>query len=328
MAKNPANRYQSAAAMRRDLVNALSGGPVAAPAVLDPSETAILDPVVASGSASLAEVRRRRNRTYIVLAILSFAAAALGVWYVVSLISGPSAENIEVPNLIGRTLSEAQTILDERGLDLFVVGEIHSDTVEPGRIAGQEPAPGRRVAEGDLILLRTSRGPETALVPDVFGLPESEAIQALRDAGLVPANRRQEFDEDVEAGHVISTSPAQGTAVTKGSRIDYVVSAGQELERVLPVVGLTEGDAVFQLEDQGFEVLIVREFDENVAPGFVIRQSPGPGTELEKGAEVTIVVSEGSQQPSPSPSPTGGGPGNGNGNGGGNGGGNDGLFGN
>ncbi|HEX9767166.1 MAG TPA: PASTA domain-containing protein, partial [Nitriliruptorales bacterium] len=101
----------------------------------------------------------------------------------------------------------------------------------------------------------------------------------------------------------ISTTPFPGQTVTVGSRIDYVVSAGEELVRVRSVVGLAESDAVFDLEDQGFEVLRVREFNDNVAAGFVIRQTPAPGTELEKGAEVTIVVSEGSQEPTPAPSP-------------------------
>ena len=302
MAKNPANRYQSAADMRRDLLNALAGGPVSAPAVLDHDDTALLMPVTPNG-ASVDQVRRRRNRVYLWLGLASFLAAAVGVWYVVSLVSGPDARNIEVPDVVGRSEEQALSLLRERGLLGRIQGTVHSADIEVGRVATQEPRKGARVAEGDLVLLRVSLGPETVPVPDVTGLPEAEAIEILRDEGLVPATRTTEFDEDVAEGLVISTTPFPGQTVTVGSRIDYVVSAGEELVRVRSVVGLAESDAVFDLEDQGFEVLRVREFNDNVAAGFVIRQTPAPGTELEKGAEVTIVVSEGSQEPTPAPSP-------------------------
>ena len=303
MAKNPANRYQSANDMRRDLLAALAGGPVAAPAVLPHDDTALLAPV-APNAVSAAEIRRRRNRVYLSLGILSFLAAAVGVWYVVSLVSGPDARNIEVPDVVGRPEEQALAILAERGLTGRIVGTIFHSDIEDGRVASQEPVKGARVAEGDLIILRISRGPETVLVPDVAGLTEAEAIDELREAGLVPASRTTEFDETVEEGLVISTNPFAGQAVAKGSRVNYVVSAGRELVRVRSVVGLAESDAVFGLEDQGFKVLVVREFNDDVAAGFVVRQSPAPGEELEKGAEVTIVVSEGSPQPSPEPTPT------------------------
>ncbi|MBW3658035.1 MAG: PASTA domain-containing protein, partial [Actinobacteria bacterium] len=308
MAKNPVNRYPSAADMRDDLLRARVGEQVSAPAVLHAEETALLDAAVPSAPRPVRTEnadRRRRSVGYVLLAVLSVLATLGIVLFLASVFGGEDAQRVAVPDVLNRTASEAESLLDQRGLEARVVDEVYSDTVDAGRIAKQVPGRGTMVAPGSIIQLSLSRGREQVAVPELVGLSESEAIAALREAGLLPGTRENRFDE-AEPGTVVEVNPPAGTPLARGSRVDIVVSAGEELVRVRPVEGRSEADATFDLEEQGFEVIVEREFSDSVEEGIVIEQDPDAGTELEKGAEVTIVVSRGpeeTEEPSPEPSP-------------------------
>jgi len=145
---------------------------------------------------------------------------------------------------------------------------------------------------------------DTVEVPVIEGLSEDEALATLREAGLVRGEREREYSDEVEEGVIISQDPSPGTEVSDGSRVDYVVSLGEELVTVRPVVNRTEQDAITRLEDQGLEPEIEREHHPTVAEGFVIRQDPSAGEQVAPGSVVTIVVSLGPEEQPPGPCPT------------------------
>ncbi len=303
MAKNPANRYQSAEDLRDDLLRARAGRDVRAPGVLRTEEpTAMLDAATRPGTGAAVAERRRRLVGYALLGILSVVAAGLSFWFLASLFTGEEVTRVTVPDVTGFTEAQAKDLIRQRGLNAVVAGSEFSDTVAVDLVVRQEPPAGDRVTSDTLVVLTVSKGREQLGVPDVRGLAESEALQQLRAAGLVPLERTTEFSEEFEAGVVLRTSPAAGERVPRGTSVNYVVSAGQETVRVLSVVGQNEFDARKTLEDQGFRVLVVREFSEETSEGFVIRQDPPAGEERPTGSEVTIVVSKGPQDPQPQPS--------------------------
>ncbi|MBW3664761.1 MAG: Stk1 family PASTA domain-containing Ser/Thr kinase [Actinobacteria bacterium] len=302
MSKNAANRYQTPEDMAADIELALGGQQVAAPAVLRAEETAILDAAVTRPAARPPEADQRRRRLgYVLLAIISVLAAAGAVYFLATLLAEEPVEMVSVPDVQSRTFPEAEELLAARGLTARWAGDVNSDTVEPGRVVSQDPGPGESVEAGAIVRLTMSTGVATVTVPRVVGIREDDAQHALREAGLVPVKDGTEFSDEVPEGIVLSSTPGEGESVPQGSRVGYVVSGGQELVRVPPVIGDTEADAQFQLEEREFRVLVVREFSDEVEEGRVISQEPQPGEELPKGSEVTIVVSRGSQAP---PSPT------------------------
>jgi serine/threonine-protein kinase len=97
--------------------------------------------------------------------------------------------------------------------------------------------------------------------------------------------------DTVDEGKVIGTDPPAGTAVTKGSKIKLIVSAGKEQVRVPNVVGLSKSDATTELQNAGFTVVVreVTSLDPNNA-GRVIAQSPSKDEKAAKGSVVTISV--------------------------------------
>jgi eukaryotic-like serine/threonine-protein kinase len=294
LAKNPANRYASAADMRDDLMNARVGQPVLAPAVLSAEETALLEPTAAARSVRTHEQEKARRRwVYVLLAILALLALIAGIWYLAGLLAGDDVVQVSVPDVVGLTEEQAESQLEAQGLEVGDVTEESSSEVEAGLIIRQRPGEDTMVPEGSDVDLWVSTGEEMTEVPDLRGVDEEDALRQLREAGLQTGDRSRTASDDFDAGEVISTDPAGGTEVPVGTSVSYVVSSGEQTEIVRGVVNFTESDAIARLEDQGLEVRIEREFSDVVAEGTVIAQDPSPGTEVRRGSRVTITVSRG-----------------------------------
>jgi len=311
MAKNPANRYPSAAAMRDDVLRAMAGEAIDAPAVLRAEDTALLDPVGGSRTRANRAGRRRRALSYVLLGLGSIAGAALVVFllFQFGLGNDQQAAQRTVPDVIGESVTDAQTLLEAQGLVGDAFEEVASDEIQRGLIANQIPPAGTLVRDGSLVQLSVSSGPEMVTVPPITGLPEVEASELLNDAGLRIGSRQPVFSTEVESGNVVESTPAPGEEVSVGSAVDLVISRGQEVVRVLDVTLQSEANAIRILEGQQLLVLVEREFSPSVEEGVVVSQEPGAGEELPVGSEVTIVVSLGpeevvTQAPVPDPEPT------------------------
>jgi beta-lactam-binding protein with PASTA domain/predicted Ser/Thr protein kinase len=140
------------------------------------------------------------------------------------------------------------------------------------------------------ILLLGSPGKVT--VPDVAGQSEQQAGATLRRVGLDPVPSLH-ASATVPSGQVISQSPAAGTRVDKGSRVDVVVSGGPESSPVTDVEGLTAAEATSRLKKAGFKPRTKTQASSSVASGRVIGTEPPAGTEKQLGSPVVVLVSSG-----------------------------------
>ena len=107
--------------------------------------------------------------------------------------------------------------------------------------------------------------------------------------------------------------PAAGEQVEKGTTVNYVLSKGKKTETVeVPTLsGLTRSQAEAKLSGLGLTANVTESYDSTVTKGYVISQSVTPGSQIEKGSTVDIVVSLGPENVTPDP-PTDGDNNNGN----------------
>ena len=108
----------------------------------------------------------------------------------------------------------------------------------------------------------------------------------------------QVWNEDVPAGAVMSTTPANGSRAIRGTDVRLVVSKGPERFSVPPnLVGRPEAEVVGFLQEQrpALQVTTTKKYDNDVRPGMVIGFNPPAGTDLKRGAVVTVLVSQGHQ---------------------------------
>jgi serine/threonine-protein kinase len=137
--------------------------------------------------------------------------------------------------------------------------------------------------------------PEQVTVPSVTARPVGEATQILEQQGF-DVSIRTVLREDSVVDTVIEQDPPAGEKVDKGSTIELSVSAGPGTTKVPDVAGLSEGQALKRLTQDGLRVKTRGRFSREVAKGDVIGTEPGPGIRVDRGSTVTVFVSRGTDQ--------------------------------
>jgi serine/threonine-protein kinase len=155
----------------------------------------------------------------------------------------------------------------------------------------QDPLAGEKVDEGSTVTLSVSSGPQIVTIPEVQGLTEKQATQALEDEGL-QVQLDFAFDDTVPEDRAIGTEPAVGTDLPSDSSVRLIMSRGSNKVEVPDVVGLDDQQALSILSDSDLGGNVVQR-DDDAPAGQVVGQSPGPGRMVNAGAQVTIFVSSG-----------------------------------
>ncbi len=102
--------------------------------------------------------------------------------------------------------------------------------------------------------------------------------------------------EDAEPGRVLAQDPTPGARMAEGEELTIVVSAGAGGTEVPDVVNQTIDDARNRLFFSGLNVADPPELEaSDEDPGTVLRTDPEAGTKLDRGGEVTVVVSGGKE---------------------------------
>ncbi|MTI47720.1 Stk1 family PASTA domain-containing Ser/Thr kinase [Sporosalibacterium faouarense] len=135
---------------------------------------------------------------------------------------------------------------------------------------------------------------EEVKVPDVRGLAIDIAKERIEDIGLEFKVKREEFNSEYKADHVIEQSVTPGTKRKVNFPIEVVVSKG---EKLIPVPSLEKkllSDITITLDNYNLEVGDVKydnnsEFPRNV----IISQDPAPSTEVPENSKINLIVSAG-----------------------------------
>ena len=211
----------------------------------------------------------------------------------------PAPAKVEVVGVEGMALPEARTALAGRDLRVRVT---RAPSERPrGQVVSQAPSAESSVPTGTVVALVVSDGrgsppaPAEVEVPGVVGLTSSEAVSALRDAGLKARVRQVTSPEG--RGTVVDQAPTAGTTVVEGGIVALEVAKPPKrppVERVAvpDVVGSAAATARADLRAAGFAVATMTVVSDQPA-GTVLEQAPRAGSEVRKGAKVTLTVSAG-----------------------------------
>ncbi len=307
MSKNPANRYQSAADMRNDLLRSLAGQRVeATPVMGDAEKTAIIGAAPAGYGGydewdDEEEQARRRKRRTIIAVVSVLAVLLLGGAIAAALSMGgnddpePSAvTQVQVPPLQNLPEAEARTAITEAGL---VVGQstpqVVTDDAQVGTVLDSNPASGAQVEEGSEVDLVVGVEPDTVLVPNIVGLDEERARAALERAGFDGTITADEEESLEAAGTVATVSPAEGQPVAPDGTITLGLSTGSV--RLPDVLGRTEADARGVLTAAGFTEaqISTEQVDSDRPAGTVVATTPGGGSQAASDTRIVLQVSGG-----------------------------------
>jgi serine/threonine-protein kinase len=194
----------------------------------------------------------------------------------------------KVPSTANLPQAEATEKLEKAGFKVEV-RRVNSAKAEEGHVIHSEPSGGSTATEGSTVILTVSAGPKLAKVPILVESQRSVAVQRIRSLGLVPSVSEQ--TSSAPAGQVIRQAPSAGSQVAPGSTISITVSKGEEKTTVPNVIGKLRPEAVAALREAGLKPTVSEQETEVPAKvGRVTDQFPPPGSEVDPGTGVTVVV--------------------------------------
>ncbi len=323
MAKSPDDRYQSAEDFKDDLSRYISGAQVEAPDY-DPSVTAFYEggaaaTVAVTGTASTKGQPTGRNRVvdpppqregqvkssgpkvFAIMAglVLLLGALGLGGYLLVShLSSSGNFVGFDVPNLIGKNLSNAESTLESHGLKWHI--SYVSSASTPLSVVNQSPVYPTPVARGSTVILDVSKGGRSN-VPNQVGTQVQLAQNALQNAGFkvsitkktIPCSQVGQFSSTPNRDTVISQSPSSGTAPA-GSTVVLQVSQGVAVPDVTGQASSSAANVLGQCQlNVGTTTNVPSPTASTVPAGDVISTDPSPGTLVDPNTTINLTVSSG-----------------------------------
>lgn len=201
---------------------------------------------------------------------------------------------IPVPDVVGRDLDEAETILSLSQLMLGNVSQECNNQVEAGIVISQSPSPGELVTPGSNVDIVVSTGPCPVRVPNILWQTRVDAENMIFEAGLSIGIVTEQCDDNVPFGRVINQYPPAGQEVPVGSAVNFAVSNGSCYVIVPNIVMYSENLARFIIDNAGLTVgEITEQCHNSIRAGIVISQSPSAGERIPVGSAVDFTISSG-----------------------------------
>lgn len=312
MSKDVNARFATANDMRKALNDYLSGRAnpssftsevtrVIPSAAVAPGSTQVMPAVAAEGignqartysneATDKAPMSGKKKAGIVVGVIAGLVVIGALIWAII----GGSGDSVEVPDVVGMTTSEATQAIEKAGFSVGTTESVYTDEMEAGRVFKQSPKGKDKAKKGSKINLTVSQGKEQIDVPDVRGMSQAEASNAITQAGFAVGKISEQESDSVESGKVISTDPAGGSKANKGSTINIVISKGAESVSVPNLVGLSISEATSKAQAAGFTIYQSgSDYSSQYAEGLVMSQSPTSGQKASKGSAIAYVVSLG-----------------------------------
>ena len=225
LAKNPANRYQTADEFRADLERARLGQDVLATPLMPPGgdatqvisrpqATAVLPPQE-SAPGSGRKVWLGVLIGFIVVAVLGGAGYLLAQGLLGN--NDDTTTPFPVANVIGFTQERATQELEDAGLKVEPEVQGESTRSSPVASSTRTPSPGTIVDPGSTVIITIAKAPPPVVVPTFTGLTLGDAQTLATENHLVLVPTEGQSDT-VPVGSVISQDPPPGEEVAAGDR--------------------------------------------------------------------------------------------------------------
>lgn len=208
-------------------------------------------------------------------------------------------ETIEVPKLVGMTVTQMEDILDSKNLRYQINDSSYSPQMKPFTVLDQTPLAGSQVKEGRKIYLTIStQNPPKVKMPKLIDGSLKSAEITLKGYGLEVGTVKSissPYLNLVLEQRYNGDAIQPGAYIPKGSKIDLAVGdgAGGEEVAVPDLAGMALEEAKNLLLEKGLNVGLEHiDSDAKEATGTVTKQKPEKGAALKSGGMVDIWVSE------------------------------------
>ncbi|WML35138.1 Stk1 family PASTA domain-containing Ser/Thr kinase [Clostridium sp. OS1-26] len=307
--KEPIRRYQNMKDMLGDLKKIENNQSLnIATKALDNDMTRVMDPIVVNDTyknndeyddepvqrRNVIGAKKRRTLIGIAVAILVIVIGAVSGYFAFSKMTGVSAQETTVPNIVGKSQDDAKKLVEESKLKFIISAKEKSDRPE-GTVLRVYPTEGTKVKANSEVRVSVSGGQDKLGVPSVVNLDLAAAKDIIINSGLKLGKVSSQHSNSVSKNSVISQDPEADSNASSDTSINLVVSSGPEIKYVnVPnVVGKTVDDAAALITNSGLKVSKspVKTNDKS-QDGKVISQSVPSEQQVKEGATVNITYYE------------------------------------
>jgi serine/threonine-protein kinase len=291
LAKNPDNRYQTAAEMRADLIRVHSGETPDAPKVLTDADrtsfmastgpmhqTPATEQLPTHQPANYGARDRGPSVGRWIIAVAVLAVLTVVVTIAINMIGG-NTRAVQVPDVRNQVSADAVVALQNAGFKTRTQQKTDSK-IQPGIVIDTEPAAGTSVAAGDEITINVSVGPEQREIPDVATLSYADAVKKLTDAGFGRFKQSPSASTPELKDRVVGTLPPANQTSAITNEITIVVGSGPEAKSVPDVKDQAEDSARQILTASGFTNLVPVPIDNTAPCGQVMGTDPPAGQQV------------------------------------------------
>lgn len=302
MAKNPQDRFESAAALRDALEAYLDGKTPDLGIMPTDKMPALQDDSKKDNQKPVQSKKRIAVIIAIIIAVIAVGATATVLFMNAEQAQQEAAANANmtsIPDVVGLDANDAQKAITDAGLSVGNISYEYSDDVDENKVISQSMNPDDgRVNKNTAIDLVVSKGPEppaTMTVPSLTGMTQEAASNQLAQLGF-DVKVVYDHSDTIEAGKVMDQSPASNTSLQVGSTVTITVSQGSESVSVPDVTGKNQTEAKKLLSDAGLTLgTVSQSSSDDVDKGLIISQSATAGSSTKKGSTIDITVSTGKE---------------------------------
>ncbi len=221
--------------------------------------------------------------------------------------SAPAVDQYQVPNVLGMTIEEAENDPRVKGIfEIEKAGSGSSEEYAEGQIMKQSPDSDETRKGSQLVIqVWVSVGEETGEMPKLENKSEQDARILLEklnkqynlDLTVETPEDQQRFSDEITAGYVIETKPAEGETLRKGDTVTLIISKGPETTPVTvpKFVGLNIDETLAQLSSYGLTCTAsdVEVVDSDKPGGQIVWQSLEPTSKVDEWTTIKFQVSAG-----------------------------------
>ncbi|MBR7552829.1 Stk1 family PASTA domain-containing Ser/Thr kinase [Allobacillus sp. GCM10007491] len=310
-AKNPLHRYQTIDEMENDLKTVLNAGRQDeerfTPPVEEGEDTKVMPVVppnlkfeeedgntIVNSEQQAKDKPNKKSKKWMIF-LISFSALVL-IAAIIALFVLPKMlipDDIEIPDVAGKTYEEAFNELTDLGLEVER-DTVHDEEVEEGLVVKTSPRAGNTVKEGATVTIVTSMGQEKIEFPDYVGSSFEQTKKLLESNGYQEVIGYQKDSDKPEGEIIAQIQPEPGEEIIpENTRVIFDVSNGPPTVSLQSVEGWSLEDVQDYAKTNNLSLVTEEEFSDDVREGRIIQQNPSPNTELEVGDEFRVVVSKG-----------------------------------
>lgn len=305
-AKNPKNRYESAAEMHDDLLTCLNEDRLNEKkyVFMYPEHDGDLEnkkPVLLEENKEetkkvveddLDDEKQKNTWIWILSSVFIFIVLVLvGIFIVYPKLT--EVPDVVIPNVAGMTVQKAEETLKNRGFEVALeVQKVSDEEIDAGLVVKTSPSIGRKVKKGITITLYESLGSAVYEIEDYTGKNYIEVRTILTtqyELDVVIEKINVEDGEEYGEQEIIDQDLEVGTKVSKGSKITlYIPNVVDEYPNFVEEEWTLEEIQNF-CDEYGIVVTFVPKPTEEFPENTIISQSRAAGTTIVNGATLRIV---------------------------------------